>query len=71
MESIGARGEADAEGEEKEEAIRACSGGHVVIARPDCESATHHPNENDESLKIDSSSLNARMVGEPISYQER
>lgn len=35
------------------------------------QTATHHPNENDESLKIDSSSLNARMVGEPISYQER
>jgi hypothetical protein len=34
--AIGARGEADAEGKEKEEAVRAGSGGHVVIARPDC-----------------------------------
>jgi len=37
--AIGARGEADAEGKEKEEAVRAGSGGHVVIARPDCEAS--------------------------------
>lgn len=37
--AIGARGEADAEGKEKEEAVRAGSGGHVVIARPDCDAS--------------------------------